>query len=197
MIENGVQSCLQVSSTSMCRDKVIQARFLRAKARFAANLRAAAHQGIQLQYLVVQRPSFLDNLGSRWSDIQAVLILDPNHREARELLPLPGGKMSTRIDHVSRLLPVRLSSNRPSKLHRVVRLGPHASRMKYGVRLRVSSRGGIFGPSFWSLMRYPQSQVGFFLGTFTCSSGQHSSIPGTRRVQQRSINGMRSAVPTS
>lgn len=43
MIENGVQSCLQVSS--MYQDKVIQARLLRAKARFAAGLRGAAHQG--------------------------------------------------------------------------------------------------------------------------------------------------------
>jgi len=43
VIENGVQSCLQVSS--LHKDKVVQARLLRAKARFAANLRVAAHQG--------------------------------------------------------------------------------------------------------------------------------------------------------
>ena len=43
MIENGVQSCLQVSS--MYQDKVIKARLLRAKARFAVGLRGAAHQG--------------------------------------------------------------------------------------------------------------------------------------------------------
>ena len=85
----------------MCRDKVIQARLLRAKARFAANLRAAAHQGIQLQYLMSSELPFLDNFGPHWPDLQAILILDPNHREARELLPLPGGKMPTRIDHVS------------------------------------------------------------------------------------------------
>jgi hypothetical protein len=43
VIENGVQSCLQVSS--MYQDKVIQSRLLRARARFAAGLRGAAHQG--------------------------------------------------------------------------------------------------------------------------------------------------------
>ncbi|KAI0262794.1 hypothetical protein BC834DRAFT_1001800 [Gloeopeniophorella convolvens] len=69
VIENGVQSCLQVSS--MYQDKVIQARILRAKARFAAGLRGAAHQ-----------------------DLQAILLLDPNHREAKSLMPPAGGKMS-------------------------------------------------------------------------------------------------------
>lgn len=43
MIENGVQSCLQVSSVN--QDKVIKARLLRAKARFAVGLRGAAHKG--------------------------------------------------------------------------------------------------------------------------------------------------------
>jgi hypothetical protein len=86
----------------MCRDRVIQARLIRAKARFAANLRAGAHQGIQLQYLMSGDPPLLDNFGPCCSDLQAVLVLDPNHREARELLPLPGGKMATRIDYVSR-----------------------------------------------------------------------------------------------
>ncbi|KAH9993439.1 hypothetical protein BJV77DRAFT_367998 [Russula vinacea] len=71
VIENGVQSCLQVSS--VYQEKVIQARLLRAKARFAAGLRGAAHQ-----------------------DLQAILLLDPSHREARELLPPPGGKIPTR-----------------------------------------------------------------------------------------------------
>jgi len=74
VIENGVQSCLQVSS--MYQDKVIQSRLLRAKARFAVGLRGAAHQ-----------------------DLQAILLLDPSHREARELLPPPGGKMPTRTGH--------------------------------------------------------------------------------------------------
>jgi hypothetical protein len=58
-------------------------------------------------------PPFLDNFCPRWSDLQAILILDPNHREARELLPLPGGKMPTRIDHVSRLLPYSYPATGP------------------------------------------------------------------------------------
>ena len=58
MIENGVQSCLQMSS--MYQNKVIQARLLRAKARFAAGLRGAAHQGILLvAKLVMGRQSLL------------------------------------------------------------------------------------------------------------------------------------------
>ncbi|KAI0290275.1 hypothetical protein B0F90DRAFT_1825236 [Multifurca ochricompacta] len=75
VIENGVQSCLHFSSTH--QNKVIQARLLRAKARFAAGLRGAAHQ-----------------------DLQAILLLDPSHREARELLPPPGGKISQGVGHV-------------------------------------------------------------------------------------------------
>ncbi|KAI0283543.1 hypothetical protein BC826DRAFT_192306 [Russula brevipes] len=74
VIENGVQSCLQVSS--MFQDKAIKARLLRARARFAAGLRGAAHQ-----------------------DLQAILLLDPSHREARELLPPPVGKIPTRVGH--------------------------------------------------------------------------------------------------
>jgi hypothetical protein len=85
----------------MNKDRVIQARLLRAKARFAANLRAAAHQGTQ-SFFWFGETLFLDSMPS-WSDLQAILLVDPNHREARELLPLPGGKITSRIDHVSRL----------------------------------------------------------------------------------------------
>ncbi|KAI9452394.1 hypothetical protein F5148DRAFT_1236194 [Russula earlei] len=70
VIENGVQSCLQVSSTH--QEKVIQARLLRAKARFVADSRGAAHQ-----------------------DLQEILRLDPNNREARELLLPLSGEIST------------------------------------------------------------------------------------------------------
>ncbi|KAH9052724.1 hypothetical protein EDB87DRAFT_1655810 [Lactarius vividus] len=85
VIENGVQSCLQVSS--MYQNKVIQARLLRAKARFAAGLRGAAHQ-----------------------DLQAILQLDPSHREATELLPPAGGKMPAGIGN-SRMSPPPRFSN--------------------------------------------------------------------------------------
>ena len=57
VIENGVQSCLQVSS--MFQDKVIKARLLRARARFAAGLRGAAHQGITVSVSGIYRPFFL------------------------------------------------------------------------------------------------------------------------------------------
>ncbi|KAH9034270.1 hypothetical protein EDB85DRAFT_1948637 [Lactarius pseudohatsudake] len=85
LIENGVQSCLQVSS--LYQNKVIQARLLRAKARFAAGLRGAAHQ-----------------------DLQAILQLDPSHREATELLPPAGGKMPAGIGN-SRMSPPPRFSN--------------------------------------------------------------------------------------
>ncbi|KAI9431172.1 hypothetical protein H4582DRAFT_2010040 [Lactarius indigo] len=85
VIENGVQSCLQVSS--LYQNKVIQARLLRAKARFAAGLRGAAHQ-----------------------DLQAILQLDPSHREATELLPPAGGKMPAGIGN-SRMSPPPRFSN--------------------------------------------------------------------------------------
>lgn len=65
IIENAVQSCLQISS--VYPRKVIQARLLRAKARFATGLRGAAHQ-----------------------DLQAILLIDPNHSEARALMPQAG-----------------------------------------------------------------------------------------------------------
>ncbi|KAI0309639.1 hypothetical protein OF83DRAFT_1157906 [Amylostereum chailletii] len=61
-IENATQSVLQVSATRP--DKIIQARLLRAKARFAAGMRGAAHQ-----------------------DLQMILQIDPNHREAASLIP--------------------------------------------------------------------------------------------------------------
>ncbi|KAI0054189.1 hypothetical protein FA95DRAFT_1552002 [Auriscalpium vulgare] len=67
VIENGVQSCIQVAS--MHPEKVAQARLLRARARFAVGLRGAAHQ-----------------------DLQAILMADPNNREARALMP-PSGKI--------------------------------------------------------------------------------------------------------
>ncbi|KAI0056851.1 hypothetical protein BV25DRAFT_1903028 [Artomyces pyxidatus] len=67
VIENAVQSCIQVSSTHP--EKVAQARLLRAKARFSVGLRGAAHQ-----------------------DLQAILMIEPNHREARALMP-PSGKL--------------------------------------------------------------------------------------------------------
>jgi hypothetical protein len=85
VIENGVQSCLQVSS--MYQNKVIQARLLRAKARFAAGYRGAAHQ-----------------------DLQAILQLDPGHREATELLPPAGGKMPTGIGNNRMSPPPRFSN---------------------------------------------------------------------------------------
>ncbi|TFY81205.1 hypothetical protein EWM64_g2806 [Hericium alpestre] len=62
IVENAAQTCLQI--TSMRPEKTIQARLLRAKARFAAGLRAAAHQ-----------------------DVQAILQIDPTHREAQQLMP--------------------------------------------------------------------------------------------------------------
>ncbi|KAI0049034.1 hypothetical protein FA95DRAFT_960723 [Auriscalpium vulgare] len=67
VIENGVQSCIQVAS--MHPGKVAQARILRAKVRFSVGLRGAAHQ-----------------------DLQAVLMTDPNNSEARALMP-PSGRI--------------------------------------------------------------------------------------------------------
>ncbi|KAI0310084.1 hypothetical protein OF83DRAFT_1156413 [Amylostereum chailletii] len=61
-IENAVQSVLQVAAARP--DKLIQARLIRAKARFAAGMRGAAHQ-----------------------DLQMILQIDPNHREATSLMP--------------------------------------------------------------------------------------------------------------
>ena len=46
---------------------------------------------------------FFDALTPVRSDLQAILLLDPSHREARELLPPPGGKMPTRTGRVSQL----------------------------------------------------------------------------------------------
>ncbi|THH20923.1 hypothetical protein EW146_g517 [Bondarzewia mesenterica] len=66
IIENAVQSCLQLSS--VYPQKVVQARLLRAKSRFTAGLRGAAHQ-----------------------DLQAILLIDANHPEARALMPQAGG----------------------------------------------------------------------------------------------------------
>lgn len=43
IIENAVQSCLQTNPIR--QENVIKARLIRAKARFAAGLRGAAHQG--------------------------------------------------------------------------------------------------------------------------------------------------------
>lgn len=88
----------------MYQDKVIQARLLRAKARFAAGLRGAAHQGKVVALLwCVRKP-----LTPIRSDLQAILQLDPSHREARELLPPPSGKMPTRTGRVSQLpLPLK------------------------------------------------------------------------------------------
>ncbi|KAI0309640.1 hypothetical protein OF83DRAFT_1157917 [Amylostereum chailletii] len=61
-VENAVQSVIQVSSARP--DKLIQARLIRAKARFAAGMRGAAHQ-----------------------DLQTILQIDPGHREAASLMP--------------------------------------------------------------------------------------------------------------
>ncbi len=92
----------------MHQDKVIQARLLRAKARFAAGLRGAAHQGKVVALLWCDMKAFFDALTPVRSDLQAILLLDPSHREARELLPPPGGKMPTRTGRVSQLpLPLK------------------------------------------------------------------------------------------
>jgi hypothetical protein len=88
----------------MYQDKVIQARLLRAKARFSAGLRGAAHQGKVVALLWwCEMKAFFDALTPVRSDLQAILLLDPSHREARELLPPPGGKMPTRTGRVSQL----------------------------------------------------------------------------------------------
>lgn len=87
IIENAVQSCLQ--TVPIHQENVIKARLIRAKARFAAGLRGAAHQGER---------SFID--GSRnahpiqtsFSDLQSILLLDPDHTEARQLLPQMGNR---------------------------------------------------------------------------------------------------------
>lgn len=67
IIENAVQSCLQ--TVPIHQENVIRARLIRAKARFAAGLRGAAHQ-----------------------DLQSILLLDPDHTEARQLLPQMGNR---------------------------------------------------------------------------------------------------------
>jgi hypothetical protein len=86
----------------MYQDKVIQARLLRAKARFAVGLRGAAHQGrIVAFFWCIMKAFFLTLDPHRRSDLQAILLLDPSHREARELLPPPGGKVPTRTGRVS------------------------------------------------------------------------------------------------
>ena len=51
----------------------------------------------------MQYEGFFDVLTPVRSDLQAILLLDPSHREARELLPPPGGKMPTRTGRVSQL----------------------------------------------------------------------------------------------
>lgn len=69
IVENAVQSCLHIPS--VYPQKVIQARLLRAKSRFSAGLRGAAHQ-----------------------DLQAILLMDPTHAEARALMPQAGSTRS-------------------------------------------------------------------------------------------------------
>ncbi|KAH9957833.1 hypothetical protein BC827DRAFT_1101361, partial [Russula dissimulans] len=101
VIENGVQSCLQVSS--MLQEKVIQARLLRAKARFSAGLRGPAHQ-----------------------DLQAILQLNPNHREARDLLPPPAVQCRMlAISRVSNEIWSEIASFLPRQDLRSLLLVPH------------------------------------------------------------------------
>ncbi|KAK7684386.1 hypothetical protein QCA50_012333 [Cerrena zonata] len=64
LIENAVQSCLLVSKLSP--ESATKARLLRAKARLACSLRDRANQ-----------------------DLEAILILDPEHPEARALMAVP------------------------------------------------------------------------------------------------------------
>jgi hypothetical protein len=119
----------------MRQDKVIQARLLRAKARFAAGLRGAAHQGKVVALLWCHVKAFFDALTPVWSDLQAILLLDPSNREVRELLPPPGGKMPTRTGRVSQLpLLDALPCCRPSQLSSIQCLDSRVFRMRYGAR---------------------------------------------------------------
>ena len=118
----------------MYQDKVIQARLLRAKARFAVGLRGAAHQGKIVAFPWCTMKALFDLDPHRRSDLQAILLLDPSHREARELLPPPGGKVPTKTGRVSWLPCPALPYCRLSHPHSAVCLGFHVSRMKYGAR---------------------------------------------------------------
>lgn len=83
LIENAVQSCLLVSKLSP--ERAARARLLRAKARLAVGLRDSAHQG-----RVWPRPFYPCSRRSDQSllpkDLQAILVLEPEHPEARSLM---------------------------------------------------------------------------------------------------------------
>ena len=122
----------------MYQNKVIKARLLRAKARFAAGFRGAAHQGILLVATFVKESYYLltsTTVLVSPLDLQAILQLDPGHREATELLPPAGGKMPTGIGNVSRV--ALAGANIPSMAtlnfdSRIVCHHPHVSPTKFG-----------------------------------------------------------------
>ncbi|KAI0791127.1 hypothetical protein C8Q75DRAFT_716245 [Abortiporus biennis] len=74
IIENAVQALLLVSKLSP--GSAARARLLRAKARLACGLRDSAHQ-----------------------DLQAILVLEPEHPEARSLMALPTGNTGKSLTH--------------------------------------------------------------------------------------------------
>src|SRR5260221_13175437 len=102
VIEDAVESFLQTPFKSQDCSKTIRAHLLRAKSRIAGELHDAAHQGGQGPILLCKLCDLLCHYPHS-SDVRAILLLDPYHYEARQLLALLSGKnlVGTRTGNVS------------------------------------------------------------------------------------------------
>jgi hypothetical protein len=85
LIEIGVESFFQVTSMVQDSDKSARAHLLRAKSRITAGLSHAALQGLVFRRFSV-KGVHLTFFPSYSADLQAILLLDPDHCEARDLL---------------------------------------------------------------------------------------------------------------
>lgn len=126
LIENAVQSCLLVSKLSP--ERAARARLLRAKARLAVGLRDSAHQG-----RVWPRPLLPCSRRSDQSlmsiDLQAILVLEPEHPEARSLMTLRTGSPGKVCPLIPLLVFSLLISGRPSPNAKVTGLSQSHTRL--------------------------------------------------------------------
>ena len=84
VIENAVKSFFQAPFGSQDCRKTIRAHLLRAKSRIAGELHDAARQGL----IFLSKVCGLTCRNPDSSDVQAILLLDPDHCEAGQLLIL-------------------------------------------------------------------------------------------------------------
>jgi hypothetical protein len=100
LIEIGVGSFFQVTSVVQDSDKSVRAHLLRAKSRITAGSSHAALQGLVFRRFYVKRVR-LTLFPSYSADLQAILLLDPDHCEARDLLSHFDGEAQKGAGNVS------------------------------------------------------------------------------------------------